>query len=65
MSFLFPKAPSPTLPPKRPDPNQALANVDREAEMIRRRKGRASTILSDETLGATKMNQGLKTFMGQ
>lgn len=68
MSFLFPKPPEPLPPPKAPMPDEGMAQADRQASLLRRRRGRASTILSDETLGestAQPQTKPFKSLLGQ
>lgn len=56
-----PKTPEPQAPPAQPDDT---ATSDAEAERIRRRRGRASTVLAgNSTPGSSQV--GIKTLLGQ
>jgi len=63
MSFLMPKAPAMAPPPPPPVIEDTAAKAQEQADMLRRRKGRASSILTDK--GGSVPQTASKTLLGQ
>jgi hypothetical protein len=65
MKSLQPETPKPDILPKGPEPNDALTEANRQTDLMRRRRGRSGTILSDETRSGVGGGNPFKTFLGE